>query len=156
MGARRPPADRAGRCQRPHLVLAVLLLTAGCAPRAHTVPPYRDDVRQGEALATRAAAACAARAPLPPRPFVTDGCSSWPDACWVSCCVEHDAAYWCGGSPAQRREADRALRACVTEIAGPTWGELMYWGVRAGGGPRLPFAWRWGYGWPYRARVPGQ
>jgi hypothetical protein len=129
----------------------VLLVGAGCAPRAHTVAPYRDDAAEADALAARATAACAARgAPLPPRPFRTDGCSAWPDANWVQCCVAHDIPYWCGGSPAQRLEADRALRAC------DFWATVMYWGVRAGGPSRLPFAWRWGFGWPWRARVPGQ
>lgn len=141
---------------RAAALVVLLALTAGCAPRTHTVPPYRDDADQGAALAARAAAMCAAHAPLPPQPFVTDGCSSWPDSTWVSCCVAHDADYWCGGSPAERLESDRALRACVSEDSGAFWGTLMYWGVRAGGGPRLPFPWRWGYGWPYRARVPGQ
>ena len=136
-------------------ILCLLILTAGCAPRAHTVPRYRDDASQGGALAERAAAACAGRgAPLPPRPFVTDGCSAWPDSIWVACCVEHDVEYWCGGSTAQRLDADRELRRCVAEVAGPTWGTLMFWGVRVGGGERLPFAWRWGYGWPWRARIP--
>jgi hypothetical protein len=139
-----------------YLLLIVLALTAGCAPRNHSVVPYRDDAIQADALAARAAAACAAHAPLPPRPFVTDGCSAWPDSTWVSCCVEHDIEYWCGGSTDQRLAADRELRECVADVAGPTWGSLMFWGVRAGGGPRLPFAWRWGYGWPWRARVPEQ
>jgi len=138
-------------------LLFLLLVAAGCAPRAHTVAPYRDDAAQADALAARAAAACAARgAPVPPQSFHTDGCSAWPDSIWVRCCVEHDIPYWCGGSPAQRLEADRELRACVAEVAGGTWATLMYWGVRVGGPPRLPFSWRWGYGWPWRARVPGQ
>jgi hypothetical protein len=137
--------------------LLMLLVVVGCAPRANTVAPYRDDPAKGDARAARGAAAWAARgAPLPPRPFYTDGCSAWPDSVWVGCCVEHDITYWCGGSPAQRLGADRDLRACVDRLAGPTWATLMYWGVRLGGAPRLPFGWRWGYGWSWRARVPGQ
>src|SRR5262245_15908951 len=35
---------------------------------------------------------------LPPYPFTTDGCSTFPDGAWKSCCVTHDYAYWCGGT----------------------------------------------------------
>ena len=76
--------------------IAVLLIAAGCTPRVHTVAPYRDDQAAGDALSARAAATCAAHGRVvPPAPFHTDGCSAWPDATWVACCVEHDVAYWC-------------------------------------------------------------
>lgn len=135
--------------------ILLLLVVTGCTPRVHTMAPYRDDPALGEALAARAAAACAARgAVVPPAPFRTDGCSAWPDATWGACCVEHDVAYWCGGSAAERLAADRELRACVDAIAGGGWATVMYWGVRLGGSDRMPLPWRWGYGWPWRARVP--
>ena len=91
---------------------------------------------------------------VPPAPFHTDGCSAWSDATWVACCVEHDVAYWCGGTAGERLAADRELRACVDAVAGGGWATVMYGGVRLWGWDRLPLPWRWGYGWPWRARVP--
>lgn len=88
-------------------------------------------------------------------PFETDGCSMFPDGTradrtlWQHCCIEHDFAYYVGGPREARREADRALRACVSTSASETLGELMYWGVRLGGTPALPTPFRWGYGWKY-------
>lgn len=92
--------------------------------------------------------------PPPPRPFRSDGCTFWPDGRWRDCCVEHDRAYWRGGSAAARRAADRALHRCVTARGHPWVAAWMYWGVRLGGVPWLPTAWRWGFGWPWRQR-PG-
>lgn len=92
------------------------------------------------------------------RPFTTDGCSSWPEGTrakpqlWHSCCVEHDKVYWQGGTQAQRRDADRALRQCVKSLGKPITGAVMELGVRLGGHPYLPTRFRWGYGWPYPSR----
>ena len=48
--------------------------------------------------------------------FVSNGCSVWPDAKnYLGCCVQHDLAYWCGGSRQDRAQADAALRECVIE-----------------------------------------
>ena len=132
---------------------ALALLGAACAP-GHTVPPYADDAQRAAELEARAGALCAeqravvGREDLPPEPFVTDGCSAWPDADWVDCCVEHDIAYWCGGSAEQRQEGDQRFRECVARDHGDFWGGTMYWGVRAGGSAWWPLPWRWGYGWP--------
>lgn len=89
-------------------------------------------------------------------PFTTDGCSMFPDHSlvsetdWCSCCVEHDLAYWRGGSETEREAADQGLRQCVQRSTGDTvLAELMYAGVRAGGEARFPTSYRWGYGWPY-------
>jgi hypothetical protein len=81
--------------------------------------------------------------------FTTDGCTLWPDATWQSCCVQHDLLYWCGGSDAERRTADAALRRCVAAHGGGALATLVYWGVRLGGHPWLPTFWRWGYSWPW-------
>lgn len=87
-------------------------------------------------------------------PFVSDGCSKFPDGVplanpklWLNCCIRHDIAYWQGGSRAQRQDADSTLRACVSEAASPLIGNSMYVGVRLGGFQGSPFTWRWGYGW---------
>lgn len=94
-----------------------------------------------------------------PAPFTTDGCSggmSWTygilfnkDLPWHGACVEHDRAYWYGGTAAQRKAADVKLMHDVAENGYPTIGKLMYYAVRVGGHPLLPTPWRWGYGWAY-------
>jgi len=96
---------------------------------------------------------------LPPQalaPFSTDGCSSFPDRSlitnedWCHCCVVHDLAYWRGGTAQERATADRQLRTCVANTTGnPPLADLMYAGVRAGGGPYFYTNYRWGYGWPF-------
>ena len=89
--------------------------------------------------------------------FMTDGCSLFPDRAligrgdWCGCCVAHDLAYWRGGTSEARLLADKALRACVARVTGnEALAELMYEGVRAGGGPYFYTSYRWGYGWPDR------
>jgi hypothetical protein len=81
---------------------------------------------------------------------VTDGCSLWLDGGWANpCCVIHDTHYWCGGASAERRQADRELRACVDEHASSAMAWLMWLGVRVGGHPIFPTWYRWGYGRSY-------
>ncbi len=88
-------------------------------------------------------------------PFVSDGCSAWPDGTfaqanlWLSCCETHDKAYWMGGTREQRKQADEALRDCVADIGQPEIAEIMLAGVRVGGSPWWPTSFRWGYGWPW-------
>lgn len=88
--------------------------------------------------------------------FSTDGCSLFPDrslvskADWCSCCLAHDLAYWRGGTADERLKADQELKSCVfaatdnAELA-----NLMFAGVRIGGGPYFFTPYRWAYGWPY-------
>ena len=101
------------------------------------------------------------------REFTTDGCSRFPDRSlisnhdWCHCCVAHDLAYWRGGSAEERVAADESLRDCVERAtANPALADVMYAGVRAGGGPYFYTSYRWGYGWPfgrhYRALSPAE
>lgn len=89
------------------------------------------------------------------KPFVSDGCSGFPDGTfekkdlWEHCCVVHDYAYWQGGTRLQRQAADQALRVCVAETGKQGTGRLMLAGVRVGGLPWWPTPFRWGFGWPY-------
>ena len=89
-------------------------------------------------------------------PFTTDGCSASPEgtskdrAAWVHCCVEHDIAYWQGGSKARKLKADQKLRSCISKAGYNQIAKLYYYAVRAGGTPNLDTSWRWGYGWPYK------
>ena len=89
------------------------------------------------------------------KPFSSDGCSAFPDGTigqselWLKCCTEHDLSYWRGGTYKNRLKADMQLESCVREIGEPEIALLMLAGVRVGGTPFLPTAFRWGYGWSY-------
>lgn len=89
------------------------------------------------------------------KPFKSDGCSAFPDGTlaenelWLNCCIQHDIAYWQGGSSSLRKQADLDLKACVARVGKPMIAELMLAGVRVGGTPYLPTQFRWAYGWPY-------
>jgi len=105
-------------------------------------------------LASVTLISCSSRLSI--EPFTTDGCSLFPDRSlintqdWCTCCVTHDFAYWRGGTAAQRLNADHALQACVAKTTGNKGlAELMFAGVRAGGGPHYFTTYRWGYGWAY-------
>lgn len=124
-----------------------LACAAGPGPGSGTESWWLVEVSRAPDRIETPAALCEARGyEAPGRPFESDGCSAWPDGWWVSCCVAHDADYWCGGTPEERRESDARLRACV----GGNLGSVMYLGVRAGGAHWLPTPFRWGYGrrWP--------
>lgn len=89
------------------------------------------------------------------KPFTSDGCSSFPNGTrsentlWLSCCEQHDLAYWQGGTYQQRLDADNELKACVAGVGKPDVALLMLAGVRVGGSPFWPTQFRWGYGWSY-------
>jgi len=130
-------------------------LALGCVPMRHTIDPYDSDPVQARLLEARASARCASGrtdGSLPSYGFTTDGCTLWSDGVWRECCIEHDIAYWCGGSEMARAQADGRLRECVASAGHPTAAAWMYYGTRLGGSPMSPFSWRWGYGWnwPYR------
>jgi len=107
-------------------------------------------------------AGCAAAGEL--KPFASDGCSAFPDGTseqnelWLACCVDHDKAYWLGGTSDERLAADRQLKECVAGVGEPKIAALMLAGVRAGGSPYWPTSFRWGFGWPwprgYKAVTP--
>lgn len=91
--------------------------------------------------------------------FTSDGCSLFPDRSlinskdWCDCCLEHDIAYWQGGTKEQRLAADQQLRDCVLGKTGdPALAEAMYQGVRFGGSPWFYNWYRWGYGWSYERK----
>jgi hypothetical protein len=142
------------RSRTAHLLVgfAVTLLGAGCTPTVFRLEPYRDDPAQAQQLERRANEFCCQRrgpTDLPPHRFTTDGCSLWPDGTWVNCCVDHDIAYWCGGSCEDREDADETLRECVAHHGPVGMGTIMYVGVRAGALPWYPFPFRWAYGWDW-------
>lgn len=87
--------------------------------------------------------------------FASDGCSVFPDGVpgqkdqWKSCCVDHDLAYWQGGTRGERMAADKTLVKCVAEAGAPKVATMMKIGVWFGGTPYLPLPFRWGFGWSY-------
>ena len=140
------------RATRIALILSPLLAW-GCAYSTHRTEPYCRDAAAAARVEAEAEQLCGDMRPadgLPASPFRTDGCSASPDFNWKHCCVEHDKAYWCGGSAEQRADADRALRECVAEASARPLGYLVQFGVRIGGHPWWPAPWRWAYGreWP--------
>ncbi len=111
-------------------LLAIVLLTIGCQNDPNTL-----------------------------KDFTSDGCSLFPDRSlinnkdWCDCCLEHDIAYWQGGTKEQRLEADLRLRDCVlTKTGDSILAEAMYQGVRFGGSPYFYTWYRWGYGWSYERK----
>lgn len=88
-------------------------------------------------------------------PFTSDGCSIVPDgtfnnpAKWQMCCVQHDIAYWLGGTKEDRKAADKALGSCIGKNQNKIIGNIYYLGVRIGGVPNSNMGYRWGYGWKY-------
>jgi hypothetical protein len=118
--------------------------------------------RASRRLAWLLAIALASASTLPDRirpgdleSFTSDACSHFPEGpasdakLWCRCCLDHDTAYWQGGTRDERRAADRALRDCVAATGEPWIAALVLAGVTIGGTPYLPTSYRWGYGWPY-------
>ncbi|HEU5182168.1 MAG TPA: hypothetical protein VFW45_15395 [Candidatus Polarisedimenticolia bacterium] len=90
------------------------------------------------------------------KPFSTDACSMFPDrsplgkADWCRCCLAHDLAYWRGGTADERLKADLGLKRCVLSATGSgKLADLIFAGVRTGGGPYFFTPYRWGYGWSF-------
>lgn len=85
--------------------------------------------------------------------FSTDGCSAFIDGHqtgsrteWRHCCVIHDVDYWMGGTKQQKKQSDKELNTCVSEVVNPAFGAIIELAVSIAGKPgSLP--WRWGYGW---------
>jgi len=138
---------------------AIVMIALGCAPTTHTPQHYRLDHAAARAIEARAYETCeetGGDTRTLEHPFVTDGCTfildSWSaGTSWLECCVEHDIAYWCGGSAERRREADKQLRQCVSREHSGWMGAILWLGTRTGGHRLVPTRWRWGYGHDYPA-----
>jgi hypothetical protein len=87
------------------------------------------------------------------RPFVTDGCTDWPDGTkenptqWRHCCVDHDLSLWAGGSQANRDSTDLRLRACVAATGAKDEAEVIYLGVRVASKWPWKYGMQWGNAW---------
>jgi hypothetical protein len=85
--------------------------------------------------------------------FETDGCTLFIDGpphspgLWNHCCEEHDMRYWFGGSVKDMNKADLRLKACVAEVAGQSWAQVIYAGVKLGHLSPIKNKTHWGWGW---------
>lgn len=69
---------------------------------------------------------------------------------WCGCCVEHDIAYWRGGSSMQREQADERLRDCVQRTSrNEVIADSIYKGVLDGNSKYFFTGYRWAYGWSF-------
>lgn len=96
---------------------------------------------------------CQTTQPISLSEFQSDFCTCFPEGTfqepelWAEHCRRHDYSYWKGGTRAERKEADLALREDIREEGKPVVAGIVYAGVRIGGTPWLPTSWRWGFGW---------
>lgn len=93
------------------------------------------------------------------RTFFSDGCSLSPNSFFkvnfAQCCVEHDLAYWIGGTKEQKDLADNQFKMCLQHklnkdyngVIQTSVSETYFLGVQIGGVNFLPNSFRWGYGW---------
>ena len=100
------------------------------------------------------------------RPFSTDGCSLSPNSSVnlkhlskdsrpnfvniAECCVQHDVAYWLGGTLQEKNQADAVFKQCVASRAGDVVADTYFRGVSFGGTANGFNTFRWGYGWDIR------
>lgn len=86
-------------------------------------------------------------------PNSSDGCSllsvvwQWLRGNQVpfrQCCIDHDQAFWYGGSKEVHREADRKFRECIKQSGYPVTAWILWAIVRIFGSPCSPFPqFRW-------------
>jgi hypothetical protein len=93
--------------------------------------------------------------PEPDYPFTRDGCTLFPDQLpghdFYQACLDHDIAYWAGGSEALRHEVNLAFHEAITHTGhlGPVLAPIMYYAVTYLGnnGVSRTVGSHWGYGW---------
>ena len=92
---------------------------------------------------------------IPPNSFKQDGCTLFPDSIlWSNfsqACLEHDIAYWYGGTEEERKVADQNFKSAVADSgkAGYVLQVPIYLGVRLFSDTWLTklFDANWGFGW---------
>ncbi len=89
----------------------------------------------------------------PAKPFSSDGCTSWMNesegVSIYAACFLHDLKYWAGfpGEDVERLAADAELMIHVARLLNSTqMAEVMYHGVRVGGGEGFKASFSWGFG----------
>ncbi|MBY0472402.1 hypothetical protein K2X30_14650 [bacterium] len=106
------------------------------------------------AIAVSTSAFAQDRDSCPLNPFTTDGCSMFWEGTsaepnlWLNCCIDHDYAYWKGGTKKERRQADVKLSDCIEQKThDPLLSNAVFAAVRFAASPYLSTSFRWGYGW---------
>lgn len=95
----------------------------------------------------------AVQAELKLNQFETDGCTMFVDGppkgpgLWRNCCIEHDLRYWFGGSKDDMAVTDLRLKSCINKVAGASWANLIYKGVRIGHYSPIKNKRKWSWGW---------
>jgi len=92
---------------------------------------------------------------MPPRPFIFDGCTLFPDKIGTlslkEICLAHDIAYWIGGTPDEKKAADQKFKDDLSDsgIVGKIISPIAYTGVVIFGDTWLTrqFNANWGFGW---------
>lgn len=69
---------------------------------------------------------------------------------YLPCCLEHDIAYWGGGTEEEKEDADWEFFVCLLSEADIASAAVYHNAVKIGGDPRLRSDYRWGYGWKDR------
>ena len=82
------------------------------------------------------------------KPFESDGCTLAPDLWFTECCIAHDLAYFQGGTPADRKDADDKLYRCLREhhtiiLAWVYWAAVRAMGHKFWPAPVKPEGWNW-------------
>jgi hypothetical protein len=90
-----------------------------------------------------------------PADYVSDRCTMFFDCNYGDCCVEHDKAYFFGGTKKERRAADDELYRCVKGRGHGFIAKMMWVGVRIGGVAFLPTPFRWGFGKNWKSKKAG-
>lgn len=57
----------------------------------------------------------------------SDGCTWFPDGCWLTCCHEHDRRYHRGGPLWKRQQADLKFMCCVISRVETVISEWFNW-----------------------------
>ncbi len=140
--------------QKPIVIicLAIFVILSGVIIVADRVN-IPDTTAEVRALAVRTT--LAAGKTVPPGDFVFDGCTLFPEQLLgldlTRACLEHDIAYWAGGTAEERNVADLAFKTAVAEAgkAGTILAPLAYTGVYLFGNTWFTriFNANWGFGW---------
>lgn len=91
--------------------------------------------------------------------FETDYCTMFIDGpigssgIWKHCCLEHDLRYWFGGSQEDMDAADFSIKECVTKVAGNSWGNFVYRGIRLGHFSPIKNKYKWGWAWSEKRAI---
>ena len=92
---------------------------------------------------------------IPPKAFVFDGCTLFPDTIaglsLSDSCLAHDIAYWTGGTAGEKKQADQLFKQSIKDqgLLGKMVGPVVYAGVVIFGDTWLTrqFDANWGFGW---------